>query len=138
MYEESAQTQSNLLTQEEIDRYSRQIAIFGIKGQERLKRTKVLIVGVGGLGSVASFYLVAAGIGELVIVDSKKVRLSNLNRQILFTTQDVGKYKAEIAKERLLKLNPNVRIKAYSRRLNEELADELVPEVDVIVDALDN
>lgn len=138
MYGELAQVSSNSLTLKEIERYSRQIMVFGIKGQKRLKKSKVLIVGVGGLGSIASFYLVAAGIGELNIVDSERVELSNLNRQILFNTQDIGKYKAEIAKERLLKLNPNVVIKTYNRKIDEELANELIPKVDVIVDALDN
>ena len=128
----------NSLTPMEIDRYSRQIMIFGVEGQEKLKKSKVLIVGLGGLGSIVSFYLTAAGVGELIIVDPEKVELSNLNRQILFTTQDIGRDKAKSAKERLLKLNPNVEIKAYNERIDERLAEKLIPQVDLVVDALDN
>lgn len=112
--------------------------VFGLRGQERLRKAKVLIVGVGGLGSIAAYYLAAAGVGKLVIVDHERVELSNLNRQILYTSSDIGKYKVYAAKERLEKLNPHVTVVAYNRRFDEELAEKLIPDIDVAIDALDN
>jgi molybdopterin/thiamine biosynthesis adenylyltransferase len=127
-----------LLTQEELERYNRQILLIGRDKQEKIKNSAVLIVGVGGLGSVAAYYLAAAGIGKLVLVDDGLVELSNLQRQILYTTEDIGKPKVFAAKERLEKLNPNVEIIVYNSRFNEELADKLLPEVDLVIDGLDN
>lgn len=123
---------------EELERYDRQIRLFGIEGQERLKKSKVLIVGVGGLGSPAALYLAAAGVGEVILVDSEKVELSNLNRQILYWTRDVGRLKVESATEKLRELNPSVKIKSYPRKADEELLDQLVHEADVVIDGLDN
>jgi len=126
------------LSNEELERYRRQIVFLGVEAQLRLKRAKVLVVGAGGLGSAALYYLVAAGVGEVHIVDSDKLELNNLNRQILYTTDDIGKYKADVAAERLRKLNPNVNIITYRRRFDKDLAEEIVPKVDLAIDALDN
>ncbi|MEM0469455.1 MAG: HesA/MoeB/ThiF family protein [Desulfurococcaceae archaeon] len=126
------------LSSEELERYDRQIRLFGVEGQEKLKKSRVLVVGVGGLGSPAALYLVATGIGEVILVDSERVELSNLNRQVLYWTRDIGKFKVESASEKLRELNPNVRIRGYSRRADEELLDQLVHEADLVIDGLDN
>jgi len=126
------------LSDEELERYRRQLLFLGVEAQLRLKRAKVLVVGVGGLGSAVLYYLVAAGVGELHIVDSDKLELNNLNRQVLYTTDDIGKYKVDVAAERLRRLNPNVKIITYRRRFDKDLAEEVVPKVDLAIDALDN
>ncbi len=126
------------LSDSERERYDRQLRVWGKEAQLKLKKAKVLIVGVGGLGSPVAIYLTAAGIGKLVLVDDGVLELSNMNRQILYTTEDLGKPKVYVAAERLRKLNPNVEIEAIKARLDEELAYKLVKDVDVVVDALDN
>jgi molybdopterin/thiamine biosynthesis adenylyltransferase len=117
-------------------RYSRQILIknFGEEGQEKLRKAKVAIVGVGGLGCAVSQYLAVAGIGELILIDYQTVEMTNLNRQILYCEDDIGKLKVEVAKERLKSLNPEVKIKTYAEKLKEES----IKDVDVVVDCLDN
>jgi len=127
-----------MLTEEELVRYDRQIRLFGIKAQEKLKNSSVLVVGAGGLGTVASLYLAATGVGKLILIDREVVELSNLNRQILYWTEDIGKPKVEVAKDKLTKLNPNVKIVTFKASLNENLARKLVKESDVVIDALDN
>ncbi|MCD6301282.1 MAG: HesA/MoeB/ThiF family protein [Staphylothermus sp.] len=129
---------SSRLTKEEIERYSRQIMVFGEEGQVKLKSSTVLVAGVGGLGSPVSYYLVAAGIGKLIIIDEGVVELSNLQRQILYTVDDIGKPKVFVAAERLRKLNPNVEIVPVHERITEELLEKYIKDVDVVVDALDN
>lgn len=126
------------LSPEEITRYDRQIRIFGIEGQVKLKKSKVLIVGVGGLGSAILYYLAAAGVGEIIIVDPENVELSNLNRQIIHFTKDIGRPKIDSAKEKLKLLNPLVKITGIKRRFDKDLGEKLVPQVDIVVDALDN
>jgi len=126
------------LTENELERYSRQILIWGSEGQLKLKESSVTIVGLGGLGSIISLYLVAAGIGKLFIVDKSKVKLDNLNRQILYTINDIGKNKALIARKKLLKLNPNVDIEAYPETFDEKIGSKLVSKSDLVIDALDN
>jgi len=121
-----------------MERYARQIPVIGVDGQRKLATSSVLIVGVGGLGSAVALYLTAMGVGKLVLVDEGCIELSNLNRQILYSSQDLGLKKVEVAKSRLKALNPYVVIETYDRRLDEELAKELVKRVDVVVDALDN
>ena len=105
-----------MLTADELERYDRQIMIRGIgeKGQEKLKRAKVLIAGVGGLGSPVSIYLAAAGVGTIRIVDHDTVELSNLNRQVLHGDEDVGKNKIDSAADKLRKLNPWLEIEAIA------------------------
>jgi len=129
-----------MLTGEELERYSRQIMIpqIGEKGQEKLRRGKVFIAGAGGLGSPVSIYLTAAGVGHLRMVDHDRVDLTNLNRQIVHWSGDVGKRKVESAQEKLNKLNPNVTVETLSVTISEENASELISGFDLIVDAMDN
>lgn len=112
--------------------------IFGEEGQKRIKASRVAVIGVGGLGSVSSIYLVAAGVGKLIIVDKDVVELDNLNRQILHWTRDIGKPKIRSAMEKLRELNPEVDVEGVITEVNEENAYEIVKEVDVVVDGLDN
>ncbi len=128
------------LSQEELKRYSRHLVLpgFGLKNQEKLKAASVLVVGAGGLGCPALLYLAAAGVGTIGIVDGDTLALSNLQRQILYTVEDIGKPKALQAKTRLLKLNPMIRIKEYATFLDSGNALEIVKEYDVILDGTDN
>lgn len=128
------------LTPEQIERYSRQIMIpdLGGKGQIRVRQGRVLVIGAGGLGSPAAFYLAAAGIGTLGLADPDRVELSNLQRQILHSTEDIGRQKVESAKEKLNRLNPEVEIHAHGVRLEEKNAGELFAAYDFIIDGSDN
>ncbi len=126
------------LSDDELIRYDRQIRVFGVDGQIKLKKSKVLVVGIGGLGSAILYYLVAAGIGEIYIVDPESVELSNLNRQIIHTTNDIGKDKTVSARSKLSSLNPEVEIIGIKGYLDEDLGKRFIPVVDVVVDALDN
>lgn len=128
------------LTPEQIERYSRQIMIpdLGGKGQIRLRQGKVLVIGAGGLGCPAAFYLAASGVGALGLVDSDRVELSNLQRQILHATPDIGREKVESAKEKLGRLNPDVEIRTYPVRLDVDNAAEIFAAYDFIVDGSDN
>ena len=129
-----------MLTPSEQERYDRQIMIAGIgqEGQERLKRSRVVIAGAGGLGSPVAIYLTAAGIGMIRVVDHDRVTLSNLNRQILHWEEDVGRKKVESARTKLRNLNPTVEIQAIAETITEDNVSELVDGCDVIVDAMDN
>lgn len=129
-----------VLSTDELERYDRQMIIkgWGRDGQEKLKTSKVTVVGVGGLGCPVSIYLTAAGVGTLVLVDEGRFELSNLNRQILGWTEDVGRLKVESAAEKLRALNPNVDIKALSERVEDNNVAEFISDSDVVVDALDN
>ena len=109
-----------------------------MEGQKKLKAARVLMIGTGGLGSPLGLYLAAAGVGTLGIVDFDVVDESNLQRQIIHGTKDVGRPKIESAKDRLLDINPNTRIEAHETRLTSENALELFREFDVIVDGTDN
>jgi molybdopterin/thiamine biosynthesis adenylyltransferase len=128
------------LTTEQIERYSRQILVpdFGGKGQIRLRQGRVLIIGAGGLGSPAAFYLTAAGVGTLGLVDPDNVELSNLQRQILHATTDLGKAKVESSKETLSGLNPDVQVITYPLRLDSDNVDGLFSEYQFIIDGSDN
>ncbi|MFN3133996.1 MAG: molybdopterin-synthase adenylyltransferase MoeB [Candidatus Kryptonium sp.] len=128
------------LTREEFLRYGRHLIMpeVGLKGQKKLKSASVLIVGAGGLGSPLAFYLAAAGVGRIGIVDFDVVDFSNLQRQIIHTTKDVGRSKLESAKEKLSALNPNIKIETYETRLTSENAIEIIKEYDIIVDGTDN
>lgn len=121
-------------------RYSRQmmLAEFGLPGQRRLAGANVLLVGLGGLGSTTGYYLAAAGVGRLKIVDCDRVALENLNRQILYATADIGRAKIESAAERLEGLNPDCRIEPVCQHVDAGAAVELSAGCDVIVDATDN
>jgi len=127
-------------SKEELERYSRHLIIpeFNIKGQRKLKQAKVLVVGTGGLGSPLLLYLTAAGVGEIGILDFDVVDESNLQRQVLFTVDDVGKSKAETAKKRLQKLNPHIKLNVYNTQLTSENALEIIKDYDVVADGTDN
>ncbi|MCS7136173.1 MAG: HesA/MoeB/ThiF family protein [Nitrososphaerota archaeon] len=129
-----------MLTERELERYDRQIRLlnFGVEGQSRLKAAKILVAGVGGLGSAAALYLAAAGVGKLVLVDKESIELSNLNRQILYTTDDLGKPKAKVAANRLSSLNPEISIEAITVEINEDNVSELIKGCDVVMDGQDN
>jgi len=129
-----------MLTTDERKRYDRQIMIRGLgeDGQEKLKRAKVIIAGSGGLGSAASTYLVAAGVGTIRIVDHDRVELSNLNRQVLHWDNDIGRNKVDSAAEKLSQLNQGVKIEAMDEMINEANISRLVAGFDLIVDAMDN
>jgi molybdopterin/thiamine biosynthesis adenylyltransferase len=128
------------LTTEQIERYSRQIMVPDLGGiaQMHLRDARVLVIGAGGLGSPAAFYLAAAGVGTLGIVDPDRVELSNLQRQILHATSDIGRQKVESAKITLTELNPDVEIKTYPVRFDEGNAQEIAAEYNFIVDGSDN
>ena len=127
-------------TTEQVERYSRHFMLphVGERGQKRLLQSKVLCIGAGGLGSPVALYLAAAGVGTLGVIDSDRVDLSNLQRQILHKTQDVGRLKVDSARETLEALNPDVKIVPYPVRLMVDNIVELIREYDVVVDGSDN
>jgi molybdopterin/thiamine biosynthesis adenylyltransferase len=129
-----------MLTTEEIQRYQRQIMIpgFGEVGQDKLKKATIFLAGAGGLGSPAALYLAAAGIGTIRIVDSDTVDLTNLNRQVLHWTADIGKRKTESARAKLNQLNPGVKIEVINDRMTESNLGQMIAGSDAILDAVDN
>ena len=131
---------SDVLSVEEMNRYSRHMIIpeFGVQGQKKLKQGSVLVVGAGGLGSPLAYYLAAAGVGRLGLVDFDTVEYSNLQRQIIHTTQDVGRPKLQSAKEKITAVNPFVEVETYETRLTSENALGILKDYDVIVDGTDN
>jgi len=120
------------------ERYLRQLKLLGREGQEKLRRATVLIAGLGGLGSPVTLYLGAAGVGRLLLVDNGKLELSNLNRQVLYAVDDVGRFKALLAAEKIRSLNPEITVEPYVMNVQDEGLEELVRRADVIVDCLDN
>jgi len=127
-------------TEEQFHRYARHIVLqeVGGRGQRRLLEARVLIVGAGGLGSPAALYLAAAGVGTLGLCDGDNVDLSNLQRQILHGTADVGRAKVESGRDALGRVNPDVRVRAHALRLGADHAADLIAEYDVVVDGSDN
>ena len=127
-------------SKEELERYSRHIIIpeFNIEGQRRLKEARVLVVGTGGLGSPLLLYLTAAGVGHIGVLDFDVVDDSNLQRQVLFTVDDVGRPKVEAATEKLRKLNPHVNFTIHNERLTAANAREIVSQYDLVADGTDN
>ncbi len=125
---------------EKNDRYQRQILLkdFGEVAQKKLQQAKILIIGAGGLGCPALQYLCAAGVGKIGVIDFDRVELSNLHRQILFSMEDIGKLKAEVAAEKLKKLNPDCEIIPYPLELNTKNALELIKDYDLVLDGSDN
>ena len=123
-----------------IERFSRQIVLkdIGILGQKKILFSKVLIVGAGGLGSPAAEFLSRAGIGTLGIVDDDKVSLSNLHRQSLYSSSDIGKFKVKIAKDKIKKINPDTKVTTYKIRLNSKNFNKILDGYDYIVDGSDN
>lgn len=128
------------LTEKQRERYARNIALpeIGIKGQERLLAGRALVIGAGGLGSPAALYLAAAGVGTIGIADGDVVDRSNLQRQILHRTSDLGRLKVQSASEKLLALNPDCRVKVYPEFLDERTIRDVVRDYDVVLDATDN
>ena len=137
---DALQQQEVKLSREEIQRYSRHLIMpeVGMEGQLKLKRARVLTIGTGGLGAPLGLYLAAAGVGHLGLVDFDVVDSSNLQRQVTFTTADVGKPKSEAAKARLSALNPAIDIVSYETRLTSDNALDLFRDYDIIVDGTDN
>lgn len=125
------------LSQLELTRYSRQL-IVDDWNQEKLRQSKILIVGIGGLGSVTATYLAAAGVGEIRLIDYDNIDLSNLNRQTLYTTDDIGKSKIQVAHQRLSKLNPDVNIVPINRQIDSANISDLAAGCDLLIDGLDN
>ena len=121
-------------------RYSRQILLpeIGIEGQQRLAEASALVIGLGGLGSPVAMYLAAAGVGGLALVDDDQVDLSNLQRQVVHTTADIGRPKVESARDRLRQLNPECRVHAHAARLDESALRQAVAEADIVIDCCDN
>lgn len=116
-----------VLSKEELERYNRQIILkkWGVEGQEKLKASKVTVMGVGGLGCPVSLYLAAAGVGTIVLVDEGTFELSNLNRQILGWTKDVGRLKTESTSEKLKAINPNIEVVTISERIDKKNVEKL-------------
>jgi adenylyltransferase/sulfurtransferase len=129
-----------MLSKDEIKRYNRHLVLsdIGIRGQEKLKLAKVLVVGAGGLGSPVLQYLAAAGVGHIGIVDFDKIELSNLQRQVIFTTEDVGQPKAAVAQVHLQKLNSEITVTAHQLQLTAENALQTIAAYDLIIDCSDN
>ncbi|MGD1004148.1 MAG: HesA/MoeB/ThiF family protein [Methanoregulaceae archaeon] len=127
-----------MLSQRELERYKRQILLFGEEGQEKLKKAKIFIAGAGGLGSPISIYLAVAGVGTITLVDKDVVELTNLNRQILHYDRDIGKKKTVSAEEKLREINPDITIKVIDTTIDERTAAKLVGSSDGIIDAMDN
>jgi len=127
-------------TNEQLERYSRHILLkeVGIKGQKKLLNAKVLVIGAGGLGAPAAMYLAAAGVGTIGIIDADEVDLSNLQRQIIHTTADVGKPKVQSAQETIEQMNPDVHVNTYQLFVNSSNILPLVQEYDFIIDGTDN
>ena len=130
----------NKLSNEEIERYSRHIVIpeVGLEGQERLKNAGVLVIGAGGLGSPISIYLAAAGVGTIGLIDFDVVSNSNLQRQVLYGSNDIGLSKVERAKNRLLEINNNINVKTYNFKLTKDNAIEIINNYDIVADGSDN
>ena len=128
------------LSPTELERYDRQIILpgFGVQGQERLKSARVLIAGVGGLGSPLAMYLTAAGVGRILLADRDVVSRSNLNRQVLHWETDLGRPKVESAAEKLARLNPEVQVEPLALEIDQDSVIELVRGCDLVLDAMDN
>ena len=123
-----------------LDRYSRQIILknIGIVGQKKISSSKVFIVGAGGLGCPIADLLCRAGVGEIGIIDHDKITLSNLNRQTLFNTSHINKYKVELLKKKLNKINPLIKINTFKKKINKKNINNLIKKYQIIIDASDN
>ena len=128
------------LNKEDLTRFTRHLSLpeIGREGQEKLKNARVLVIGAGGLGSPLLMYLAAAGVGNIGIVDDDVVSISNLQRQVLYTTAEVGLKKVELASQKLSALFPDIQIQTFDLRLNEENTENLFQNYDIIADCTDN
>ncbi len=129
-----------MLSRKELQRYSRQIMLpqVGEEGQQKLSAARLMIVGLGGLGSPVALYLAAAGVGELHLVDGDQVDISNLQRQVLYKTNHRDKPKAQVAAQQLAAANPEIRVHAHPRMADEAWLRDRVPEMDLVLDCTDN
>ncbi|ASJ01575.1 ThiF family adenylyltransferase [Thermococcus gorgonarius] len=128
-----------MLSESDLERYSRQIMIWGTEGQEKLKKSTVAVAGTGGLGSPVAFYLAAAGVGRIILIDSEKPELSNLNRQILHWEEDLGKNPKPLsAAWKLRRFNSSIEIVPVVTKVTEENVDEILKDANIIVDCLDS
>ena len=136
---ERSQNQT-ILSSEEISRYARHISLpeIGIKGQQKLKASSIGCIGTGGLGSPLLIYLAAAGVGRIGIVDFDVVECSNLQRQIIHTTDSIGKLKTSSAKDHILKINPSCQVDLFNQKITSSNALEILKNYDVICDCSDN
>lgn len=130
----------SIFSKEELIRYNRQMIVpaIGIKGQEKIHASKILVIGAGGLGCPALLYLSSAGIGTIGIIDFDKIELHNLHRQILYSTEDIGKSKASIAAEKLKKQNQHTSILVFDEMLSETNAEKIISQFDIVLDGSDN
>ena len=127
-------------TKKQIERYSRQIILkkIGVIGQKKLLKSSVLIVGAGGLGSPIAIYLTALGIGKIGIIDKDNIEISNLSRQIIFSTNDLKKNKSSTAINKLRKINPDIKLYSFNKRLTKKNINQIAKNFDLIVDGSDN
>ena len=130
----------NILNKSQIERFSRQLVLknIGPKGQKKILSSKILIVGVGGLGCPAAESLVRAGIGTIGLIDNDIVNLSNIHRQSLFSSKDIRKLKVNVAAKKLREINPLTKIKTYKSRLNEKNINNIIKDYELIIDGSDN
>ena len=128
------------LSIKDFERYEKQIILkkIGLKGQKKIFNSKILIVGMGGLGCPLLTYLAASGVGSLGIVDHDKVELNNLNRQTLFSINDIGSYKVDQAKKKIIKLNNKIKIKTFKKKINSQNIKSILKNYDIICDGTDN
>ena len=129
-----------LINKDQIQRYSGQINLkkISIEGQKKIIDSKILIIGAGGLGTPALTYLARSGIENIAIVDSDKISLSNLHRQILYDKKDVGKYKVDISKKKILQVNPKIKVKIYKKKITKSNIKSIAKPYDIILDGTDN
>jgi len=127
-------------TKKQIERYSRQIILkkIGVVGQKKLLKSKILIIGAGGLGSPIAIYLAAAGVGNIGIVDKDNVEISNLGRQIIFSTEDIGQKKSFVSVRKLKKINPDIKLINFNENLNLKNINRIAKNFDIIIDGSDN
>jgi len=128
------------LSPSELERYDRQMLIssLGTNGQKKLKTAKVAVAGIGGLGCPTSLYLAAAGIGKIILVDNERFELTDLNRQILGWEKDIGRFKAEVAKEKLDAVNSRIEVEAVVAEITKHNVQNVIEDADVVVDGQDN
>ena len=128
------------INKNQIERYSRQIVLkdVGIVGQKKIINTKVLIVGAGGLGCPLADYLSRSGVGTIGIADFDRINLSNIHRQNLYDSKDIGKYKVDVIKKKIKLINPLTKIKTYKKKINDKNLNNIIKKFDIVVDGSDN
>ena len=135
-----SKNKQNILNSDEIERYKRHLSLnnFGEEGQIKLKKSSVIFIGAGGLGSSAIMYSAAAGIGQIGIADNDKIEISNLQRQVIHDTSEVGNYKTDSAKRRITKLNPHCKVSTFTERISNKNAIQILSQFDIVCDCSDN